>query len=378
MQLKKPSGGACFAILIGLTCAFSAIAQITVFEHKDFRGRSLSSEAPVVNFDKRGFNDRVSSLEVRGDRWQVCEHAKFRGRCLIFRPGRYPDMSALGMNDQISSARPIDRNARVDERLYAPLPRGRQDDQEGQITFYEHDGFGGRSFSADESVLNFSRLGFNDRASSVAVMGGRWLVCEHAAYQGRCVVLRRGRYPSLGSIGLNDTLSSARPLDEDGRDDRRHEPVLVPDQTPYHRARQERLYEADVVAVRAVLGPPEKRCWIERENVVQERDSGLPETVVGAVIGGILGHQVGKGDGQTLATVGGAVAGAVVGNAIGRDSDEDEVRTRDVERCVTDQHREKPEFWDVSYVFRGVEHRLQMTSPPGRTITVNEYGEPRI
>lgn len=378
MQLRMSSRRFCLAILIGLTSSFPAIAQITVFEHSDFQGRSLSAQGPIANFDKRGFNDRVSSLEVRGDRWQVCEHARFRGRCLIFRPGRYPDMSALGMNDQISSIRPIDRNARVDERLYAPLPRGRHDDQEGQIVFYEHDGFGGRSFSVDDSVLNFSRLGFNDRASSVAVMGGRWLVCEHAAYQGRCVVLRRGRYPSLGSIGLNDTVSSTRLLHDEGRNDRRYEPVLVPDQTPYHRAQQERLYEADVVAVRAVLGPPEKRCWIERENVVQERDSGLPETVVGAVIGGILGHQIGKGDGQTLATVGGAVAGAVVGNAIGRDSDEDEVRTRDVQRCVTDQHRDRPEFWDVSYIFRGVEHRLQMTSPPGRTITVNAYGEPRI
>ena len=87
----------------------------------------------------------------------------------------------------------------------------------------------------------------------------------------------------------------------------------------------------------------------------------------------------GDGDGGSSACrIGGTHSPNDAPAAIGRDSDEDEVRTRDVERCVTDQHREKPEFWDVSYVFRGVEHRLQMTSPPGRTITVNEYGEPRI
>jgi hypothetical protein len=32
----------------------------------------------------------------------------------------------------------------------------------------------------------------------------------------------------------------------------------------------------------------------------------------------------------------------------------------------------------VTYLFRGVEHRAQMTSPPGRTITVNRNGEPRM
>jgi outer membrane lipoprotein SlyB len=38
--------------------------------------------------------------------------------------------------------------------------------------------------------------------------------------------------------------------------------------------------------------------------------------VGGAVAGGVLGHQVGNGDGQTIATVIGAVGGAVAGNEI--------------------------------------------------------------
>jgi outer membrane lipoprotein SlyB len=40
--------------------------------------------------------------------------------------------------------------------------------------------------------------------------------------------------------------------------------------------------------------------------------------VGGAVVGGLLGHQVGGGTGKTLATVGGAVAGGVAGNEIER------------------------------------------------------------
>ena len=39
-------------------------------------------------------------------------------------------------------------------------------------------------------------------------------------------------------------------------------------------------------------------------------------TVGGAVVGGVLGNQVGQGRGRTVATVGGAAGGAVVGNRL--------------------------------------------------------------
>jgi len=37
----------------------------------------------------------------------------------------------------------------------------------------------------------------------------------------------------------------------------------------------------------------------------------------------------------------------------------------------------RPAYWDVVYNFRGQQHRVQMTSPPGQTVTVNGAGEPR-
>ena len=88
----------------------------------------------------------------------------------------------------------------------------------------------------------------------------------------------------------------------------------------YRRRRNERLYEADVTSVRAVLGTPEQRCWVEREQVTQERSgANVPGAIAGAIIGGILGHQVGSGRGNDVATVGGVVAGGVVGANVGRD-----------------------------------------------------------
>ncbi len=54
-----------------------------------------------------------------------------------------------------------------------------------------------------------------------------------------------------------------------------------------------------------------------------KQDSG---TVLGALAGGILGNQVGKGSGKVLATVAGAVVGGIVGSEIGKSLDENDRR----------------------------------------------------
>lgn len=45
-------------------------------------------------------------------------------------------------------------------------------------------------------------------------------------------------------------------------------------------------------------------------------------TAIGAIAGGILGNQVGKGSGRVAATVAGALIGGIVGSEIGRSLDE--------------------------------------------------------
>lgn len=61
--------------------------------------------------------------------------------------------------------------------------------------------------------------------------------------------------------------------------------------------------------------------WVQEVRTEQRegRGSGLG-AVGGAVIGGLLGNQVGGGSGKTLATVGGAVAGGAVGNKVEKNS----------------------------------------------------------
>ena len=149
-----------------------------------------------------------------------------------------------------------------------------------------------------------------------------------------------------------------------------------PPPSAWRRRANERLYEVNVSSVRAVVGPPEQRCWVERQVVDQPRDnSNVPGALAGALIGGIIGHQIGGGTGRDIATAGGVMAGAVVGSRI--NSNGQRVASQDVQRCRTVPGPQSADYWDVSYNFRGRDHRVQMSRPPGPTITVNRQGEPR-
>jgi uncharacterized protein YcfJ len=245
-----------------------------------------------------------------------------------------------------------------------------------QITFYEGENFRGRAFTADKQVNNFERHRFNDRSSSVVVERGRWEVCEDANFGGRCAVLRRGSYDSLGASGLGNSISSVRPVTHRRQYDNE---VAAPMETPNYAYRQranERVYDAPVTSVRAVMGTPTERCWVERQQV-SEPSRGQPNmggAVVGALVGGVLGHQVGGGSGKKIATVGGAVAGGVIGANVGRDGSTTSMQ--DVRRCENTTSG-TPAYWDVTYNFRGRDHQLQMSAAPGTTIAVNANGEPR-
>ncbi len=246
-----------------------------------------------------------------------------------------------------------------------------------QITFYENEGFRGRAFSTSQQVQNFGNRGFNDRASSVIVDRGRWEVCTDARFEGNCVVLRKGSYDSLSGLGLNDRISSVRPANRNARYDNDPVPLASPNYE-YYRRPNERVSEAVVTSVHAVMGPPEQRCWVEREQVSDNSNNGnnIGGTVVGAILGGVLGHQVGGGRGRDVATAVGAIAGGAVGNNISSNNNNGNTYDRNVQRC-RETASGRPAYWDVTYNYRGSEHYVQMASPPGRTIVVNANGVPR-
>ncbi len=347
-------------------------AQITFYENEGFGGRSFTTNSQLSSFDRQNFNDRASSVIVTRDVWEACEDVWYGGRCVTLRPGRYGSLSAMGLSERISSVRIVSSNERTDDYRYPPALPALPAATLSQVTFYENNDYQGRSFVTRNQVDNLERFGFNDRASSVVVEGDSREVCEDANFGGRCAILRPGRYPSLSSAGLNDRISSVRIANAGTttrNDDRRYN---------YQRRNDERLYEARVTSVRAVVGTPEQRCWVEREQVAStQSQANVPGAIVGGILGGILGHQVGGGRGKDLATAGGVIAGAVVGSKVGQDGNGQEGHAQNVQRCANIPNQNRPEYWDVTYEFRNQEYRMQMTTPPGATVTVNEQGEPR-
>ena len=252
-----------------------------------------------------------------------------------------------------------------------------------EIVLYGRDGFDGRPVNIDATTPDLRNKNFNDRASSAIVYSGRWEACSDVYFGGDCVVLRPGRYPDLTQLGIGDRISSIRQVGRRARvDEDRYAPGPAYPVYDARRRAEERLFEADVVAVREVYGQPEQRCWVERQPVAAT--SPLPRSgnevggaIIGGILGGVLGHQVGSGRGNDLATGVGAVAGALAGANVAREQSGG-VYTQDVRRCENVRTSGTPEYYDVTYVFRGQEHRMQTTAPPPRTITVNGRGEPRV
>jgi len=87
-------------VMAGLVVAAHASAQVTFYEGEGFQGRSFTTRQQVGDFERFGFNDRASSAVVTSNRWEVCDNTRFNGRCVVLRPGRYPSLAAMGINDR--------------------------------------------------------------------------------------------------------------------------------------------------------------------------------------------------------------------------------------------------------------------------------------
>jgi len=112
--------------------------------------------------------------------------------------------------------------------------------------------------------------------------------------------------------------------------------AVYPSTEPVSPADQ--LYQAPVIASRAVNGAPEQRCWMERQQVG-------PLELPGVLIVGTVDLLTGKPQ-----------------------------STPYVQRCSTVT---STAYWDVTYEFQGVVRHAALNTPPGPTIAVNGFGDPR-
>ena len=85
----------------------------------------------------------------------------------------------------------------------------------GELTLFSDSNFRGQRVVLDRDAPNLADFGFNDRASSVVIRSGTWVLCEHANFGGRCAEFGPGEYRELP--GFNDAISSARQVDRGGQ-----------------------------------------------------------------------------------------------------------------------------------------------------------------
>ncbi|TDM04976.1 MAG: hypothetical protein C4K60_21375 [Ideonella sp. MAG2] len=176
--------------------------SLAAYEHIDGGGRSITVTSAVTDLARQGFNDSISSLDIRQGTWQFCSDAEFGGRCITLGPGRH-NVDAV-MNDQISSMRPVN----------AASGYGQVQDSSAAVTLFQHAAFGGNSVAINGATADLGSLNFNDEASSIVVRIGRWEFCTDANFAGRCMLLGAGRHAVPAQF--NDKISSVRPLDADG------------------------------------------------------------------------------------------------------------------------------------------------------------------
>ncbi len=131
----------------------------------------------------------------------------------------------------------------------------------------------------------------------------------------------------------------------------------------------------DVSPVKETQRTPRQVCrdvTITHQRPVQDQHQ-IAGTAIGAVVGGLLGNQVGGGSGKKLATVAGAVGGGYVGNKAQERMQASDTYTTTETRCETVQDtHEKVVGYDVSYELGGQRGRVRMDRDPGAQIPVRD------
>ncbi len=146
------------AAALAVCLAGSASAQhrggtATLYESRNFQGRSVTITGAAADLGDWRFNDRAQSARFQG-RWRICEHDDFRGRCQVV-SGDVADLTTYGLMGQVSSLEPAGGDRRPTP------PRGRPDAKgiEGTRTvFFPRPTIGGLDVAAgDRGADTFCR-----------------------------------------------------------------------------------------------------------------------------------------------------------------------------------------------------------------------------
>jgi hypothetical protein len=163
--------------------------RIALFERPDFVGQWIELTNTHGDLDTIGSYGGARAVIVYSGTWRLCSRDHYRGDCSDFGPGRYDSLGALG--DRVASAELISMTAGP-VSLVAPPP------SPARVVLYEFPHFGGRSLVIDRDELpNLERMEFLDRAGSMRIEGGHWMLCTDTNFEGDCRTFGPGEYARL-------------------------------------------------------------------------------------------------------------------------------------------------------------------------------------
>jgi uncharacterized protein YcfJ len=126
---------------------------------------------------------------------------------------------------------------------------------------------------------------------------------------------------------------------------------------------------------------PQQECY-EEQVLIQPAQANEPDqgkrvggTLLGAIIGGVIGSRFGKGDGRKAATAAGAVAGGAIGNNLasgdGNTPAGRPARYTTQRRCRQVEGAQRHAIaYDVEYRYRGEVYTARMATDPGDRMRV--------
>lgn len=123
---------------------------------------------------------------------------------------------------------------------------------------------------------------------------------------------------------------------------------------------------------------PRKECrnvTVTHRRPVQD-ENRIAGSVLGAVAGGVIGHQFGGGRGKDVATVVGALGGGYAGNQAQGAMQNNDTYTTTEQRCKTVYDKsEKTLGYDVTYKIGDQQGKIRMDKDPGSQIPLDNNGQ---
>lgn len=135
---------------------------------------------------------------------------------------------------------------------------------------------------------------------------------------------------------------------------------------------QDNAEYAQVISVTPLTGP-QKVCTDQTvtERRPQSDNHQVAGTVIGAIAGGVIGNQFGRGNGRKLTTVAGAVGGGIAGKKIQESNQANDTVTRVVKRCHNVvPGKDSPQLYDVVYAYQGQNLHAKLDYDPGNRIAL--------